>query len=278
VRVPDEVLQCVGYLAEYITSDATGEVYDWKGSAFSVAVPSLYDPKQQFFYFVTALHLLRDVQQDQVRIVINKKGGGREVIKPTDWWRHPTDDSADVAVTPYNLPASFDVKQIITDSFLTTKIMESKKMGIGDDVFAPGLFEFVPGSGKRNLPLLRHGNVAMLPEEPIQVGTGFSQMYLVEARSFGGLSGSPVFARETVSLNIILPDGSKSLLVANGSAFHLLGMVWGHWDQDSRGVNMGIAAVTPATKILETLFHPELMRIRAEAETRHMQAISPRHD
>ena len=108
----------------------------------------------------------------------------------------------------------------------------------------------------------------MLPENPIQVGGGFSQMHLIEARSFSELSGSPVFVRETLVIkdNYARPDGTPVILVTHGANFHLLGMIWGHWDEDPRGVNMGIAAVTPAAKILETLYLPEAVARRAEIE------------
>jgi hypothetical protein len=51
--------------------------------------------------------------------------------------------------------------------------------------------------------------------------------------------------------------------------FHFLGLMRGHWDlplgvQVGQGeaVNMGISIVVPAKKILETLYHPELVALR----------------
>jgi len=45
--------------------------------------------------------------------------------------------------------------------------------------------------------------------------------------------------------------------------------MWGHWDlpigvssQQAEAVNMGIAIVIPAQKILEVLYHPELVAMR----------------
>ena len=40
-----------------------------------------------------------------------------------------------------------------------------------------------------NVVTARH--IAMIQEEPIQVDSGFAEVVLVEARSIGGLSGSP---------------------------------------------------------------------------------------
>jgi len=53
-------------------------------------------------------------------------------------------------------------------------------------------------SGKLSLPLTSRsyafGNIAAMPEELIEVRDfGMMQAYLVESRSLGGISGSPVF-------------------------------------------------------------------------------------
>ncbi len=64
---------------------------------------------------------------------------------------------------------------------------------------------------------------------------------------------------------------------------YLLGLMHGHWDippenkndlavKDSFGsVNMGIAIVVPAKKILETLNHPELVEIRRKGDEKEKQ-------
>jgi hypothetical protein len=47
----------------------------------------------------------------------------------------------------------------------------------------------------------------------------------------------------------------------------------GHWDlpvgaqtQQAEAVNMGISIIVPAKKILEVLYHPELVALRAEQD------------
>jgi len=191
---------------------------------------------------------------------------------------------------PYINRPAFDTMYVGTELFLSSEKMKERMIGIGDDVFFPGLFQFAPGT-KQNHPILRHGNIAMLPETQIQMDAGFAHVYLVEARSIGGISGSPVFTRETVSLETRGADTEKGLIIGIGNKFHLLGMARSHWDLNERdinsysgvqdrprGVNMGIAAVTPAGAILEILNQAGPALARAEAERKHREDISPGFD
>jgi len=136
-------------------------------------------------------------------------------------------------------------------------------------VYATGLFTEISHDDK-NTPILRHGNIAMMGDAKIQTEFGYADVYLIEARSIGGLSGSPLFVRPTTKIQAI-PD---NLLVIRDRT-KLLGVVQAHWDvkeseinnptinQDrKRGVNYGIAIVIPASKIVEALNRPELAERR----------------
>jgi len=118
----------------------------------------------------------------------------------------------------------------------------------------------------------------MIPTEQIQTELGFSDVYLVEGRSIGGLSGSPAFVRRTETFKIQLPDGRITEVNCPGP-FKLLGLMQGHWDikesemnkgsiqhDQKYGVNLGIAIVTPAVKILEILNQPAMVKIRELAD------------
>jgi hypothetical protein len=131
-----------------------------------------------------------------------------------------------------------------------------------------GLFAHLSGS-ERNLPIIRFGNIAMIPDEPVPTRIGMIEAYLIEARSIGGLSGSPAFVYKRAQGRVKL---------------YLMGLMHGHWDippenkndlaiTDSFGsVNMGIAIVVPAKKILEVINHPELVAIRQEKDKKVEQA------
>jgi len=118
----------------------------------------------------------------------------------------------------------------------------------------------------------------MIPDGPIQVYGGWENVYLIEARSIGGISGAPVFTRPEVMQRVNV--GTQE----HNGLFHLdshlfIGMIRGHWDIDGdvneqnpqpgrKGVNMGIAMVVPAYRILEALNHPALAAHRDEFERR----------
>ena len=170
-----------------------------------------------------------------------------------------------------------DIVSIPLDLLIKQDELKSPKIGIGDEVFITGLFTYAPGR-QRNMPILRHGNIAMIPGEQIETDDGYADVYLIEVRSIGGLSGSPVFVRETIKLSGERDAGDPGELHGLGRTY-LLGLVHGHWDINEseinnpnaphdprRGVNLGIAIVVPADKIIEIINRPELKARRAEEE------------
>ena len=70
----------------------------------------------------------------------------------------------------------------------------------------------------------------MLPTEKVPA-KNFNPMevYLAEGRSIGGLSGSPVFIRQTVNLMLKGEDGDDIPFAGLGQLY-LLGMMHGHWE------------------------------------------------
>jgi hypothetical protein len=107
-----------------------------------------------------------------------------------------------------------------------SQVLKSRGIGIGDELFAVGLFVQRAGS-TRNIPIVRTGVIAAMPskDEPFFRHGGEYHAYLAEMRSIGGLSGSPVF----VFLNRIrtvdagIPEG-------HDYGMFLLGLIRGHWD------------------------------------------------
>ncbi|HEY1660105.1 MAG TPA: hypothetical protein VGG14_17270 [Candidatus Sulfotelmatobacter sp.] len=122
---------------------------------------------------------------------------------------------------------------------------------------------------KETFQSVRVGTVAALREEPVTSRDGRPMdVYLVESRSIGGLSGSPVFIDVRIAKTTRPPNyGWMAGAYDSSSAgrFKLLGLVHGHFGddilpdataddgKDKIHINMGIAMVIPAEKIREAL-------------------------
>jgi len=269
MNVPDEVRKCVAFLA---CKDSKGMKLG--GTAFIVGIssPTPDFPQLSFTYAITAKHVIDAIKENSVDglayLRLNFKGDGAKLIqsKLVDWRFHPSDKSVDVAVLPIPMAQEFDHLFYPSVSFATPEVIKNQGIGIGDEVFLVGLFVHHFGQ-ERNIPILRVGNIAAMPEEKVHTKAGLVDAYLVEARSIGGLSGSPVF----VNLSGVRTVGGN--LSVGGAGFYLLGLMHGHWhvepesdtvvvDSRKESVNMGIAIVIPAQKILEVLNQPEFEEAR----------------
>lgn len=206
-----------------------------------------------------------------------------------DWVTHPTDDRIDIAV--YAMPywiSDLDHARMTTNMFLTDEKVMERKINAGDELLFPGLFKRHPGT-HRNLPIVRFGNIAATPSEPIRHELGFTPLYIAEIRSLGGVSGSPAF--------VFLPsdregfkgefDPHTTFIPLGGGEFYLLGIVIGHWDDrevtirskdfviDSNDVvNIGLGTILPVTHLLATLMHPSLVKNRQELDSEYQRLVS----
>jgi hypothetical protein len=182
----------------------------------------------------------------------------------SNWRFHPTDNSIDVAVIEQGIPSNADQLVLPLSLGADREKFDKNDIDLGDEVFISGLF--VHHYGKhRNIQIVRVGNLAALNEEKVGTKRGLIDAYLIEARSIGGLSGSPVF------LNL-----GTSRLIEGALKFHsdgpmcfLLGLIHGHFDvtagdtlvdgsmEDAarESVNSGIAIVVPFEKIWEVVDH-----------------------
>jgi hypothetical protein len=287
LRVSDYVLDCVGFVCETAIRDLSGPKGDAIATGFLVKVRSLVRG-YGYLYFVTAKHVATDLKDIDVHILINKRGGGTTELLPCDpptWYLHPSDPTTDIAVVPVIPNQSAEFNAIPMEHMLTPEGVKELSVGIGDEVYSVGLFTEIDNT-ERNIPILRHGNISMMPTQQIQTGLGYADAYLIEARSIGGISGSPVFVRPTGHLPFgVHPDGTPQTIMGVVDRTQLLGVVHGHWDvkeseinqfpvthDRKRGVNYGIAIVIPAIKLIETLNRREL----SETRMRHEEELKKR--
>ena len=280
MRIPGKVLKCVAFIGEAAYQDNDGKISgDLHATGFFVHMPSDHFPALTFAYFVTAKHVATDLKDRNVYILVNSNKGGTTTLANyyPHWWLHPTDKTADLAVLQVRVQSDLDTWGVGLKDFVTSEDIRAETVAVGDEVFTVGLFTRVPGQG-RNMPIVRTGNVAMFPEEQIQTELGFADIHLVEARSIGEVSGSPVFIRKTITLPIKLSNGTRTSASAAGD-LKLLGLMHGQWDikesemneagmtDDRRHrVNLGIGIVVPAAKIMEILNQPDLVRSRELSE------------
>lgn len=281
MRVPDIVLRSVGFVGEIAGEGLARESVDHVGTGFVVSIPNATHPYLRTFCFVTAKHVLDDVTPGaSLGVSVNKKEGGRRLLQLEGGWQRHPDATVDLAAAYISDPppeiAAFGVEDFFNPED------KGNQIGVGDEVFFPGLFLPAPGTHS-NTPIVRHGNLAMLPSEQIQTRYGYSDVYLVEARSIGGISGSPAWVRETLEVRAKRDDGRDVLARCPGE-MKLLGVMQTHWDvddinrydfqRDPRGVNLGIAIVVPATKVLEVINLPEMLPRREVAEKQLLRRIA----
>lgn len=275
MRLPNQVLNTVCFLAH------DGPEIKYGGTGFIVAIKGEHN--NAYLHLVTAKHVADALDGGPFVIGANTKHGTKALIDANvdgenllKWWYHPTHPNAvDAAVTLF-APDDYeklDVEWVFyPNMFATAEVMQKAGIGIGDEIAVVGLFTRFSGKNK-HFPIVRIGNLAMLPSEPVPV-EGFDPMdvYLAEGRSIGGLSGSPVYVRQTLNMEVTNEKGEK-LPFAGVGQIYFLGLMHGHWRvpkqamlaqgvEVAEAVNMGVSIVVPAHKIVEILNQPELVALR----------------
>ena len=232
MRIPDRLLKCVGFVSRYEPDDEGGSRLRFGGTAFIVGV--LMDGNVGLAHIVTAKHVAEAIEPGEAVITMNAKDGMSLSLRTGSqkWFFHPTErDSVDVAVMPFGSPRfnEYDIEWIPEEVFATDQRIADFEIGLGDELFIIGLFTRFFGRTTLT-PIVRTGNIAMMSKDrlPIQ-GFGEMEVYLAEGRSIGGLSGSPVFVRNTVKTPMQTADGKLTAMSGLGGS-HLLGLVHGHWD------------------------------------------------
>lgn len=238
------------------------------GTAFFIGTQIVKaEPPRWIGIAVTALHVINgieDVRRSDKRIFlrVNTHDGGFDHVEiPSDEWIRPdhSDGIIDAAVCrfPHNNRDRFDYMFLDDEMIASRATLLAEDIGIGNEVFSAGLF-IMHTNTKQNEPIVRSGTIAAIPET-ISSKSGPQFAYLVESRSIGGLSGSPVF----VDAGLTRHDESGRLTMRGpgARASYLLGVISGHWNAEAEiqeigdnikreYINMGIAKITPMEKII----------------------------
>lgn len=260
------------------------------GTAFFVS-EQMEGFESWFIYLVTARHVIAKIKEKSVDhkayLRVNPKDGRPPhlVDVDVDRWVFPEDDPfTDIAAMMWAPPENvIDYQSVPMTMMATDEIIKKEQIGAGDEVFLIGLFANHYGE-QRNIPIVRVGNIAAMPEEPVQTRVGPQQAYLVESRSIGGLSGAPVFVSVSGVRRI---DGQDFV---GGPIYYWLGIMQGHWDlalsdldavEDEAGnfgVNMGIAIVIPATKLLDVINQSRIQDVKKRETEKRQQKKLPSLD
>lgn len=265
-----------------------------EGSGFFVY---LTEEELDFTYVVTCRHVIQpfdppgstNLNPGKIWIRANTKLDRKprtiETIRG-EWFPHP-DRTIDICAYPFDVRKwdADDVLDIgrfqIQSIVLHKELEETAGLSLGEEVFITGCFVGRIGES-RNIPVVQIGNIAALPREPVWGGSPRHPAYLIETKSLGGISGSPVFLNTALLAPLRLkpkmsktPDGQKIspyLLIAIMQGLHS-----GNYYSDFVGeredqiippvpadvdFNAGIGIGIPVVHILETLNQPALKEAR----------------
>ena len=167
------------------------------GTGFVVMRGSRHPSGKPHVYGITNWHVAMDLGASIIRVNTND-GKSRFIdLDPSDWIK--AKDGDDLCAVDISEKIDLATDQLIglyEDMFITPLVVERHNIGLGEDTFMCGLFASHHG-GERNVPMARFGNIAMMASKdaPIELETqAMRPCYLVDTRSRGGFSGSPVFA------------------------------------------------------------------------------------
>lgn len=263
VLVSDEMRKCVAF----VYCKIEGELRP-KGTAFWIAYPVPRHPETHLGVLVTANHVIAGIKatsdDDKVYLRVNLREGGSDWHESqTKAWEQP-DPSVDVAVCPWFYDKKFDHSAWPAERFAIDEVIEREGMGIGDEVFTVGLFRNHLGKDRIE-PILRVGNIAAIPADPVYSKKyGHMKAILIEARSIGGLSGSPVF----VHMGYARWREGQMMQAGTKWPFEFLGVMHGHWevteqeaddlkdDELAEKIHTGISIVIPAELVLHNAIDP----------------------
>jgi hypothetical protein len=254
----------------------------WGGSGFLLGIPSEVNDHIVHLYAVTADHVRTGAPV--VRLVSESGDVELHDAPAADWLPHP--DGDDVAILPLGSIPERRYTYSTPGHFISPEDLSEYGVGPGDECMMVG--RYVNHEGEQfDRPIVRFGNLAMMPELISQPERAFDQAsFLVDMRSVWGFSGSPVFVyyentgprvpirkTEKPSLDAIFENDWSGLM----SKSWLLGVNWGNlpvWTDmtDSHGsksrvrVNSTAACVVPAWRLNELLAQEEIVKSKKEAE------------
>ena len=270
MRVPETMRKSVVFL--YCT--VNGQMRP-AGTGFLTGYPIPGHQDSHLPLLMTAQHVIAGIQlksdDGKVLVRFNTQSGEGALFEShvADWEQARSDvDCAYLFWYPERARGGDHVFWSLGGGMATDEVIRAEAIGLGDEVFMVGLFRNYLGRD-RNEPIVRVGNIAAMPTDPIRSRHfGNIRVILIEARSIGGLSGSPVFVHKGFP-----PPGPRVMTQDySPTPFIFLGLMHGHWevleaeadsvvsDASEGKINTGIGLVVPAEQILSAI-QPKLEAI-----------------
>jgi len=230
--------------------------------------------------------------------------------KRSDWLFH-TNRRIDVCVYPFDYQkhnANEDLAITTLNSFgdgpgdptiiFTEELQKHWGLSLGDEVFIVGCFIGLVGD-RKNIPVIRMGSIAAKPDEPIAGVSHQNPAYLIETRSLGGVSGSPVFIHMNPGRRLPKPELSVATDGKSKRApYFLIGMMQGFHsgqyagdfisDDDEQKIvpvdtdfNAGIGVAIPMKQVMDLINRADLAEARMatiqakKKQTGHHDASAP---
>jgi hypothetical protein len=279
MSVDQELKSCVGLL--YVNrSDSKGRRRVIVGTCFFVGVFDRHGNSLNFL--VTAKHVWEDAQRFLPLILrLNRAQvppGQMGVIDfklPKDRWIFHRDKGVDLAVLNWSTPERnidlwvHDVNSVIPERLARRGNWPPVE---GDEVFFAAMVSQYHGR-ERLYPTFRFGRIALVTDETINGKYGLSDYRVIDAQVYPGNSGAPVWVAYPT------PVRRTGNGLTQDKNVYLMGVLAAGWPAKEevfyRGkkngvaeyVNLGIALVTPAEKILEIVKSPEVQAMVENRET-----------
>ena len=306
MSVIERILKCVVFLGRVSDPEGFNPRFVPYGTGFLCAIfhqeGSIRDEDKWFDYIITCKHILDEIAGDTVWVRLNlKEGGSRNIPTFKKLWVF--DPKNDIAVLSDKIGELFNVCRIIEKDVVTKAVLGDHKWSHGGkimpavDTILVGLFTSHYGLDY-NIPIVRIGTIAAMPDDLIETPTGYVKAYLIETRSIGGLSGSPVFLSDEFKwlflgmmrarFNIKDPTDVVRAAIRNDEELKkdiaqlspklqkvIVGLMEKYFLVDD--INTGIGIVIPAEVIMNFINQPVFVAQREET-VKELKKKSPYRD
>lgn len=167
LRINDQILNCVFYI--YPSYECAQRGINVGGTGFLIGVPSKEDESKVHYYAVTNKHVIPENGTPAIRFNTENEQPLILSTYSSDWVFHQNGD--DLAVFSLIPDDNFDLNKlehsyIPINLFLTEDHCGAHNIGPGSEIFMVG--RFIHGAKQSNSPIVRFGNISMLPRERIK--------------------------------------------------------------------------------------------------------------